>query len=204
MGVPALPRPPKTAKGLLRSGLPDELAARRDLAVHAGRQRLRVLLGRGPDDEELRLADHRVALPLELLCQRRRLVLRGALDAHLPRRVAAVELLLLPRLRRRLVVPALLVGEPVLDLARLRLDAVLAQLRLDHDLRLRRVIRRGGVDEDDVVLAGDREPLRLEVLGELGRLAADADAEPLHQPAGMLLVFDEDPDAPVVSHAGRA
>jgi hypothetical protein len=75
--------------------------------------------------------------------------------------VALVELLLLPRLARRLVVPALLVLEPVLD-ARPAADERGRALRLGVRVR---------VDEHVVAVVGD---------GEAAALVARA-AEPLEQ-----------------------
>ena len=102
------------------------------------------------------MAERLVALRLELRRELLGFLARAALDAHLPRREALVELLLLPRLGRRFVVPALLGVEPVLDLARLRLDAVRAQLGLDDGLRLLGVGLRAAVDEDRLVVDARR------------------------------------------------
>src|SRR4051812_15920270 len=128
-----------------RGGLPDQLPARLDLAVQAGGQGVGVLAGRGADDQEAPVADGPVALVLERLGERVRPLARAQVDAHFPRRVAVVELLLLPRLARWLVVPPLLVLEPAVD-PRLAAD------QLPGAQRLRVRVR---VDEDVVAVAGD-------------------------------------------------
>src|ERR1700751_545270 len=141
----------------LRSRFPDDLAARLDLAVEALRQLVRVLAGRGADDEIAEAPLRLVALGFELLRELVGLLAGRALDPPLPRGKAAVELFLLPGLHRRLVVPAVLRVDPVLDPARLRLDAVRAQLRLDNRERALGRGARRGVDEDRLVVARDRE-----------------------------------------------
>ena len=169
MRARSMPRPPKTANGLRRLDLVDELAARLDLAVDALGQRVCVLAARGSDDEVLGAPLGLVALGLELVGELARRLVRSALDAHLPRGEAAVELFLLPGLAGRLVVPAVLLVEPVLDPARARLDPVLAEHGLDDRVRL---LGRGAgrrVDVDRVVVARDRESLGLEVVRELAR-----------------------------------
>src|SRR5439155_4776779 len=126
-----------------------------------------------------------------------RLLLRSALHAHLPRGEAAVELLLLPGLAGRLVVPAVLLVEPVLDPARARLDSVLAEHRLHDRVSL---FGRGagrGVDVDGVLIARDREPVSLQVACELARLGAEVAREPVEETRRVLLL-DLDRDAPVV------
>jgi len=115
----------------LRSRLPDDLAARLDLAVEALREGVGIFSRSGADDEVAEAALRLVALGFELLRELASLLAGRALDPHLPRCKAAVELFLFPGLARRLVVPPILFVDPVLDPARLRLDAVLAQLRLD-------------------------------------------------------------------------
>ena len=122
VGVPELPEAAEDRERVPRHGLPDELAARLDLAVHALGERLGVLLRGRADDQVLPAALDRVALALERLGERTGLAVRREGDPDLPRRVAALELLFLPGLARRLVVPAVLGVEPVLDRARLRLD----------------------------------------------------------------------------------
>ena len=57
-------------EGIARDGLPDELAARLDLAVDAGCERLGVLLRGGADDQVLPAALDGVALVLELVGER--------------------------------------------------------------------------------------------------------------------------------------
>src|SRR5262249_19548033 len=138
-----------------------------------------------------------VALGLELIGELVRLLAGRALDPHLPRSVAAVELLLLPGLALRLVVPAVLLVEPVLDPALARLDAVRAQLRLDDRVRALGGRTRRGVDENRLVVARDRELLRLELLRELARLGVEIPRQPFEKPGRVLLFLDLDPDAPV-------
>ena len=133
------------------------------------------------DDEVLGAPLGLVALGLELLGELARRLGRSALDAHLPRGEAAVELLLLPRLAGRLVVPAVFLVDPVLDPARARLDAVLAELGLDDRVRLLGCRVGCGVDEDRVVVARDREPLRLQLVRELARLDAEVAGEPVEE-----------------------
>ena len=51
-----------------------------------------------------------------------------------------------------------------------------------------------GVDEELVAVARHDEPPLLELLGELARLVAQLEAEPVEQPAGVLVVdLDLDP-----------
>src|SRR2546423_13642361 len=119
-------------EGVLGSRFPDELAARLDLPVQARRERVGVFFRGRADDEVVEAAHGVVPLALELLRQGLRLLAGRALDTDLPRRVAAVELLLFPRVADRLVVPALLVIEPVLDACRVGRAAESAQLGLDH------------------------------------------------------------------------
>src|SRR5207248_125726 len=77
-------------------GLPDELAARLDLAVEAGRELVRLRLRAGPDQHELPAPLDAVALALEAVGEVARLAVRRKLDAHLPRCEAALDGLLLP------------------------------------------------------------------------------------------------------------
>ena len=56
---------------------------------------------------------------------------------------------------------------------------------------------RRGVDEDGVVVVGDGEPVRAELVGEVVGVVP-REAEPLEHPARSLLVGQFDPDAPVV------
>jgi len=118
-------------KRVLRGDLPDELAARLDLAVDSLRELAGFLLRAGAHDQEAPAAHDVVALALELVRQLARLGMRLALDANLPRRVATLELLFLPRLLRRLAGPALLVVEPALDRRGVRLDAFIRELGLN-------------------------------------------------------------------------
>jgi hypothetical protein len=93
--------------------------------------------------------------------------------------VAVLELLLLPRLARRLVVPPLLLLEPAVD-PRRAADQAGRALRLGVRVR---------VDEDVVAVARDRKA---------AVRVADA-AEPLEQGVGVVRV-DVDPE--VVGYAG--
>src|SRR5207302_5236144 len=190
-------------EGVLGSRFPDELAARLDLTVQARRERVGVLLRGGADDEVVEAAHRVVPLALERLRQGLRLVTRGALDPDLPRRVAAIELLLFPRLAGRLVVPPLLVLEPVLDAGRMCGAAEAAQLGLDHAVGALGLRLRRGVDEDLVAVPRDCEPALLQLARELARLLVEIGAEPVEQAAGMRLL-DLDADAPVVCHGRRA
>lgn len=115
--------------------------------MQPGRERLRVLPRRRADDQEAPLAHGLVALGLELLGELAGRAARAAVDAYLPRRVAVVERLLLPRLGRRLVVPALLLLEPPLD----------AMVAADDRRGTLRLGERVGVDEDVVAVTGDRK-----------------------------------------------
>jgi hypothetical protein len=75
-----------------------------------------------------------VALRLELVGERVRLLAGGDGDPDLPGSEAVVELFVLPRLARRFVVPAILALEPVLDGGCARLVAEAPELRLDDGL----------------------------------------------------------------------
>src|SRR6476646_195399 len=183
---------------IARLDLIDELAARLDLAVQAGCQGVGILAARGADDEVVEAPLGHVTLGLELIRKLTGLLARSALDAHLPRGEATLELFLLPRLARRLVVPAVLLVEPMLDPARSRLHAVLAQLRLDERVSLLGRRAGGRVDVDGVVVARDREPVSLQVVSELTRLGAEVACKPVEEAGGVLLFLDLDPDAPVV------
>ena len=134
-------------EGILGPGLPDELAARLDLPVQAGREGVRILARGRADDQVAPMADRVVPLPFELLGEGGGGMARAAVDAHLPGGVTVLELLLFPRLARRLVVPALFVVEPVLDPVRAADDRA-------RPLRVRVCVR---VDEDVVAVARDRE-----------------------------------------------
>src|SRR5438105_5086253 len=111
---------------------PDELAAGLGPAVQPRGERVRVFLRRCTDDDVAEAANNGVALSLERVGELAGLVVRTEPDPDLPRRVAAVELLLFPGLAGRLVVPALLVLQPMLDPRRARCAAEAPQLRLDH------------------------------------------------------------------------
>jgi hypothetical protein len=148
--------------------------------VEPCRERLGVDPGGGADDQVAPLPDRVVALRLELLRELPRLGARAGVDAHLPRREPVLELLLLPRLAGRLVVPALLALEPALD-------AVLAADDRGGAPRLRVRVR---VDEDVVAVARDGEPAAgvagaAEALEQRVRLVgADVDPEVVY--AGIL------------------
>ncbi len=107
-----------------RDGLPDELAARLDLTVEPPRERLGVLLRVGADDQVPPAALHGIPLLLEPVRELAGLPVGRERDPDLPWGIAVLELLLLPALAGRLVVPAFLGLEPVLDLAGLRIDLV--------------------------------------------------------------------------------
>jgi hypothetical protein len=139
----------------------------------------------------------RVTLPLEPVGELVGDPVRVAADPHLPRRVAALQLLLLPGLVRHLVVPALLGFEPVLDGAGEGGGSEVAQLGLDHRARSLRFVGRARVDEHLVVVVGDDEPPLLELARQLGGFVAELQPEALEE-AGRLLVLDRDADAPVV------
>src|SRR5262249_24102235 len=109
------------------------------------------------------------------------------------------DVLLRLELLGRLVVPAVLVGEPVLDRPDPRLGGLFAQLRLDERARSLGLGPRACVDEDRLVVARDGEAPTFELLGKLAGLRAEVEPETLEQALGMLFL-DIDPDAPVVSH----
>src|SRR5205814_6652621 len=100
---------------VLRHALPDERRARLDLAVEPLRQRFRVLARVRPDEEVPEPAQDAVAFGLELVGKLFGVPARLELDADLPRCDSFLEQLLLGRRLGRLVVPPLLVVEPVLD-----------------------------------------------------------------------------------------
>src|SRR5262249_29710972 len=154
-------------EALLRQSFVDELATRLDLAVKSGSKRVGVLFACRADDEVPEASLGLVPLGREPLGELARLLPRGTFDTHLPRRVAVLELFLLPRLTRWLVIPAVLLVEPVLDLAGARLDAAFAQLRIDDGVRLLGCGEGSGVDEDRLAVAGNGEPAVLQLLGEL-------------------------------------
>jgi hypothetical protein len=156
---------PEDRKRIVRLGLPDQVAARLHLAVKPRCERVGVLAGGGADDQVAPVADRVVALLFQLLGEVAGSLAGAAVDAYLPRREAVRELLLFPRLARRLVVPALLVLEPVLDPVR----------AADERARALRLCVRVRVDEDVVAVARDREAP--------GSLDA---AQPLEERAGII------------------
>ena len=105
------------------------------------RERVGILARRGTDDQVRPLADGLVSLALERLLQLNRLVARATLDPNLPRGVALLGDLFFPGLVRGLVVPALLVCEPVLDAARRGDDGVMLELGEDHGMGVLRLLR---------------------------------------------------------------
>jgi hypothetical protein len=146
---PRVSQAAEDCQGIARDGLPDDLAARLDFAVDARRERLGVPLRRGADDEVPPAALDGVPLSLEFLRELLRRVVRGEGDPDLPRREAAVELLLFPGLALRLVFPALLGVEPALDPARLRLGSRCSRSTAAITLAaLRPLTLGGGVDEE--------------------------------------------------------
>jgi hypothetical protein len=112
--------------------------------------------------------------------------------------VAVLELVLFPRLVRRLVVPAVVLVEPVLDLAGDGGDPVVVQERLDDGAGALGLGARAGVNEDLVPVVGDGELALLELAGELRGLAAELEAEPIEQVRDAAFVLDLDADAVVV------
>jgi hypothetical protein len=156
--------------------------------VDPGGQPVGVLPRGAAHDQVAPLADGTVALALQLVGELARGAARAAVHAHLPGRVAVLELLLLPRLRGGLVVPALLVLEPVLD-PRVAADELRGALCLRVRVR---------VDEDVVPVARDREAAAVDVarLLEAAQQRAcivgrDVDPEVVY--AGIL------PDTPICS-----
>src|SRR5262249_11288905 len=119
-----------------RHRLVDDLAASLNFAVQLLRELLRLIARARPDKDVGPASDDIAALLLEPVGERVRVLVRRALDAHLPRGVAALEHLLLPGLVLRLVSPALPPGDPVLDADDERLDVGLLELGLDHLARL--------------------------------------------------------------------
>src|SRR4051812_41589103 len=142
-----------------------------------------------------------VSLGLELLRQAVGLLAGRRLDADLPGGQPVLEHLALGlEAPRRLVVPAILVGEPVLDRPDRALDPGLSQLCLDDRSRTLGLGARACVDEQGVVVAGDDEPSPLELLRQFAGLRAEVEPEPFEHALGML-VRDVDLDSPVVVHA---
>src|SRR5439155_27057241 len=123
-------------EGVAGSGLPDELPSRLDLTVELAGELLGGLAGRRPGDHVRPAADDAVAVGLEAKCELLRLGVRPAGDADLPRCVAVPGGLLLDRLGRRLVVPAVLRLEPVLAPDELWVEVELRELGLDRGHRL--------------------------------------------------------------------
>src|SRR4051794_32042137 len=172
--------------------------------MHALSECVCVFLGRDADDQVTPAANDVVALALELVGELVRLVVRAQLDPHLPRRVVVRQLVLLPGLLGGLARPALLLGEPALDLD-LGLDPLLHKLGLDDAACLLGLSLRLGIDEDRVVVAGDREAVSLQLLGEALRLVGpEVEPEALEQRLAVRGLARLDPDAPVVGHAAGA
>src|SRR5712691_325651 len=120
-----------------------------------------------------------------------------AVDAHLPRRVAALDLLLLPGLLRLFVVPTLFVREPVLGDETRRCRTCVLQLPLDDAACLLGLRSGRGVDEDGVPIVRDRKALRAERARELVGVAA-CEPELLEEAVRAFLVRQLDANAPVV------
>src|SRR5581483_2865069 len=175
--------------------LPDDLAARLDLPVDAGGERLGVLPRVRPDDQVPPPALDRVALLLELVGERARVGVRAELHADLPRRVAALDGFLLPRVPGGLVVPELLALEPVLDPARTGVAALLPEHGRDHLGRAVCLGLRVRVDEEVVTVLRDGKAPFLQLARELSGLAAELEPEPVEEAAAVL---DGDVDSPVV------
>ena len=106
--------------------------------------------------------------------------LPGLLAADRP---AALDQILLGARMRRLVVPALLVGEPMLDVALGTLEPVVAQFGLDHGMRLLRLSPGIGVDEQGAVLTRDDQMMALQRFRELLSLWAKLMAEKMGEGA---------------------
>src|SRR5262249_47562592 len=145
-------------EGILGQGLVDELPACLRLAVEPLRELLRLVLRRCSDQHVRVTAQHAIALVLEPAGELFGLLRRSGFDSSLPGRVPVLEALLLGlELLGRLVVPAVLVGEPVLDRADLRFGALFAELGLDDRARSLGLVPRTGIDEDRLVVPGDGE-----------------------------------------------
>ena len=184
-------------EGIARHDLVHELAACLDLAADALCQ-LVGLLSRSRADDEVRPPAHDlVAVRLQLVGEVVGLLVGLALDAHLPGREAAGDELLLDVRQVGLRVPAVIVVQPVLEDDLASGDAGLLELGVDERASLRRFRRRRRVDEHRVGVVRHREPVELELLGELLRARRDVDAEPVEE-ATRLLLFQLDANAPVV------
>src|SRR5204863_865383 len=144
----------KYRKRVLRQSFVDELAARFGLAVQPSCQ-LATRALRGSADEDVGVpADNAVAFGGQLVRERLRLVWRVGLEPHFPRREALREDILLGlEFLRRLVVPPVLVREPVLDSADACLGAELTELGLNDGVGALGLGPRARVDEQDVLVA---------------------------------------------------
>src|SRR5207253_10221238 len=160
-----------------RHDLPDELSAGLDLTVQPSGKLLRVLARRRADDQVAPASHDVVALLLQPVRERVCVIVRRALDPDLPRRVALLAELLLPRLVGRLVVPAPLAGQPVFEPNDQRLEARLVELGLDDVPCLPRLEPRRRVDEDRFAVPRDGEPGLLELLGQLAGARAEVEPE---------------------------
>src|SRR5690348_9739969 len=189
-------------EGVAGSDFPDDLAAGLDLAVELLRQRLGLFLGAHADEDVAPAAHDALAVPFESVGELLGVVVRLALDADLPRGVPAIEHLFLPRLGLRVVVPALLGVEPVLDAEDERLDVRFFELGFDDLERLPRLQPRRRVDEDRVTVARNREPSLLQLLRELPCLRPEVEADSLEEALGAL-VLELDADPPVVARHCR-
>src|SRR5436309_14952217 len=126
------PEPAEDRERVLGQRLVDELAARLGLAVEPLGEVMRLLFGRSADKHVGVPTEDAVALVLEPAGQLFGLVWRARFDSHLPGCVPMLEDLLLGlELLGRLVVPAVFVGEPMLDRSDPCLGAGFAQLGID-------------------------------------------------------------------------
>src|SRR6478672_1117421 len=185
---------------IVRQRLVNELTTGFRHAVEALCQLLGLLLRGGADDHITVSANNAQSLGLELFRELFGLLGRAGVDADLPGGEAVLEHFMLRLVALRLlVVPSVLVREPVLDLAHSAFDVVLAQLGLDDLPRPVGLGPRARVDEQRLVVARNGEPASLEILRQLAGLGAEVEAQPFEQPVGMR-VLEVDPDAPVVVH----
>ena len=141
----------------------------------------------GRADEDVSVTpDHTVAFRLQVAGERLRLLGGSRLEPDLPWREPLLEdVLLRLEFLRRLVVPPILLSQPVLDRADAALGAELAELRFDDRPSALGLGPRACIDEERVVVARDDEAPALELLGQLSGLEAEIEAEPLEQALGI-------------------